>query len=122
MKRKLFSKYRMLLLLSSAWMIGAGSRFIIGYLCNYKAYAGVVPYWMNLFDVLVDWTIILILGLLLFTVTVVTYLREATYKKKYCKYLYADWCHHPELHPQENCYWCLYGEMENCNYFEEEKK
>ena len=36
-----------------------------------------------------------------------------------CKYLYADWCHNPKLMPQENCYWYLYGDMKNCNYYEE---
>ena len=40
-----------------------------------------------------------------------------------CKYLYADWCHHPDF-PQENCYHYLYSKQTNCKYYEpeEEKK
>ena len=33
------------------------------------------------------------------------------------KYLWADWCHHPDF-PQENCYYYLYGEQKNCKYYE----
>lgn len=71
---KILTKYRMLLILSSAWMMGTGLRFIIGYFTNY--HGGDVPYWMNLFDVLVDWMILFIVGLVLFIVTIVKYLRE----------------------------------------------
>jgi len=41
------------------------------------------------------------------------------YKKK-CKWLYADWCHHPENEHQEKC--CFYFDNYLCPQFEEENK
>lgn len=64
----LFSKYRMLLLLSSAWMIGTGLRFIM------MRHDEVYTY--SLFDKFFDWGILFGLGVLLFMVTILRYLRE----------------------------------------------
>ena len=38
---------------------------------------------------------------------------------KECKWLYADWCHHPELEEQEKCN--FYHDNENCSLFEEKE-
>lgn len=64
----LFSKYRMLLLLSSAWMIGTRLRFIM------MRHDEVYTY--SLFDKFFDWGILFGLGVLLFMVTILRYLRE----------------------------------------------
>jgi len=63
-----FSKYRMLLLLSSAWMMGTGLRFIM------MRHDEVYTY--SVFDKFFDWGILFGLGVLLFMVTILRYLRE----------------------------------------------
>lgn len=65
---KIFSKYRVLLLLSSAWMIGIGMRFIM------MGHDEIYTY--SLFDKVFDWGILLLMGVMLFTVTILRYLRE----------------------------------------------
>jgi len=65
---KLFSRYRMLLLLSSAWMMGTGFRFIM------MRHDEIYTY--SLFDKFFDWGILFFLGILLFILTVYTFLKE----------------------------------------------
>ncbi len=71
---KMKSKYRMLLSLTSAWMIGAGFRFIMMKPTEIYTY--------SLFDKFFDWGIMFILGLLLFIYTIYSSLLEGKIKWK----------------------------------------
>jgi len=65
---KLFSKYRMLLLLSSAWSMGTGFRFIMMKPTDI--------YIFTWFDKFFDYGILFGLGLFLFILTIYTFLKE----------------------------------------------
>jgi len=65
---KIFSPYRILLLLSSAWMMGTGLRFIIMQEYNY--------YQANLFDKIFDWGGLFVLGLLIMVSTIYKFIKK----------------------------------------------
>jgi len=61
-KHNIITKYRMLLFLTSAWMIGAGFRFIMMKPSDVYTY--------SIFDKFFDWGVMFVLGLLLFGYTI----------------------------------------------------
>jgi hypothetical protein len=63
-----FKKYRMLLLLSSAWSMGTGFRFIM--MQPHDLYI------FSWFDKFFDWGVLFFLGILLFILTIYTFLKE----------------------------------------------
>jgi hypothetical protein len=67
-KMKISARYRMLLSLTSAWMTGAGLRFIMMKPSEVYTY--------SVFDKVFDWGIMFVLGLLLFLYTMYRYVVE----------------------------------------------
>ena len=63
---KLTNKYRVLLLLSSTWMMGTGFRFIMMKNSIYQ---------LNLFDTFFDWGVLIVLGFLLFIWVIYSFLK-----------------------------------------------
>jgi hypothetical protein len=67
-KLKIASKYRLLLFVGSAWMIGAGLRFVMMRPSEIYTY--------SIFDKFFDWGIMFILGLILFAYTLYGFYAE----------------------------------------------
>ena len=65
--KKIFTKHRLLLLFSSAWMMATGLRFLLMQEYNY--------YSANLFDKVFDWGILFILGTLMLITTVYKFIK-----------------------------------------------
>ena len=66
-------KYRKLLILSSAWMIGIALRFL--YMLEINTYT------FSLFDKIFDWGGLFVFGITLFYVTIFDYLEEKKNEK-----------------------------------------